>query len=30
MKVHLHIDLQKNCPVEWVVSQEAITPDYRP
>lgn len=29
MKVHLHVDLQENCPAEWAITQEVITPGYR-
>lgn len=29
MKVHLHIELQEICPIEWANAQESITTDFR-
>jgi hypothetical protein len=29
MKIHLHIDLQENFPIEQAITQDIITPGYR-
>ena len=30
MKVHVHLDLQENCPIEWADSHKKIIADYGP